>query len=150
MANFTVSDLYISANPITASDFAQMITRQGPVGYTNFARLIPGDYSYQRALIKVAMSSVGNDRPQIDQLKLVADLPDILDRGISVISVGGTTVSFNKNYSAVPDVTATLRSGTTAVTLRISGETTTGFFAELFDDVGASVTGSISWASLGY
>lgn len=150
MSNFTVSDLYFSGEQISETDFSQMIARIGPVGYTNFARLIPGDYLYQKALVKVSVFANASERLQIDQLKLTVDLPDLQDRNVSAVGTTITTVTFGRSFNAPPHVTASLKSGTTGVTLKISNITSTSFDVEIFDSVGNPVAGTISWVAVGY
>ena len=65
-----------------------------------------------------------------------------------VVSIGGTTISFNEPYHTAPQVQATVI-GTSALTCTVSNITATSFVAQVWDHTGADVGGTISWQASG-
>ena len=150
-ANAVMSDVRLANGlDLTEDEFVDLITRASATGYSDFARLMMGDYEYQDAIIKVAMSSINSDRPSVRRLQAEVDLPDIVDRGSATIPVNGTTISFNRTYNDPPEVSVSIKSGTVIARPVVTSITATGFTVELFDASDTSVSGTITWSSIGY
>ena len=152
-ANGVISDMIVANTEITEQDFMDILESGHPPGYTNFRDFIQGDYTYQRALFRVILTSSNADRGYIDGLRVTVDVPDVFDRGTAqvVTASSGVTVIFVRTFRVSPEVTLTFKGGTTVAIPRILGSVTTaGFTAVLENTSGARVTGAISWVAQGY
>lgn len=151
-ANAVYSDLYLSSEPTSEDNFIQALTRGSPIGYQNFTTYIPGYYEFESAMFRMVLRSVGLDRIRLKKLKMIVDVPDVFDRGESLVNSGADgEVTFNRKYIKPPRVIAVQSGGTeTASKVEVLDITKEGFKFRLLDDVGNKLSGSISWISEGY
>lgn len=151
-ANAVYSDLYLSNLPTDESQFLIELTRGSPIGYDNFTTYIPGYYEFESAMFRMVLRSVGLDRVRLKKLKMVVDVPDVFDRGDSLVNSGADgEVKFNRKYIKPPRVIAMQSGGAeTAVKTEIFDITKEGFKFRLLDSEGNKLSGSISWISEGY
>jgi len=149
-SNSVISDLGVGSGDISESDFAEMISRGSAPGYEDFTRFLTGDYDYQKALIRLAVSSENSDRPLIDRMRIDVDVPDVRDSGSQAIDAAGSTISFNRNFSVPPEVGANMKGGTVIGVPYVDNITETDFFVIIKDSAGVGVAGTISWSALGY
>lgn len=150
--DFVISNLAIFNKEMSFSDFDNMATR--PFGYSNFREFKVGEYTYEKALIRVGVSSPDiNFSTAIDKLSLHVDIPDTDDRGVVNIPAAETFVKFNKKYYNPPeDVSLAIKGGTTNSFLvpKLISVTNLGFTVVIHDSSGNIASGVISWASKGY
>ena len=137
-----ISDIVFSDSP---EDF------EVPAGYTDFRPFLPGDYTYQKALFKLlAKTSVAEKRALIDEFSVHVDLPDIQDRGTSVVEKGGTVIAFSRQFYVVPEVTITMRAASGAIPVPVIQEVTRTYFkVQLLTPSGNPSEGTICWTALG-
>ena len=150
--DFVISNLAIFNKEMSFSDFDNMTTK--PFGYSNFREFKVGEYTYEKALIRVGVSSSDiNFSTAIDKLSLHVDIPDTDDRGVVNIPAAETFVKFNKKYYNPPeDVSLVIKGGTTNSFLvpKLISVTNLGFTVVIHDSSGNIASGAISWASKGY
>lgn len=152
-ARAVISDVSIYTTPMTSDEFDFWMVEKAPPGYQVFRRYIDGDYEYQESLMKVTLAATNGNTPQMQGTTMVVDVPDLTDRGTATIPAAETTVNFNKTFSSVQEVVATVKSGTTAAAVDIVSVSTTGFNVQLRDPGGSGnnlTAGDISWIARGY
>jgi hypothetical protein len=143
---------------MTAADFQQLVNQ--PTGYERFIPYIVGEYEYQKALVRLAVTpgSLGAE-PAVYNVVVHVDIDDTVDRGTAVITdtSAATMVRFAKHYYTKPEVTVTLRGGNTADgtilpnVAEISKDKDGYYFmVELLKADGTRAKGSITWQSVGY
>jgi hypothetical protein len=147
-----MSELKVENAAIDEDTFRERFLFGGPVGYSDFRQLIPGDYEYQVAKVRLSAVASQGSIASISSLSLLVDLPDIRDRGQVTIGAAVTHVNFNRTFHdvpALPQVVAIQVGGTTAGKVRVSNVTTTGFDVEIRDDSQALMAGTVSWMAHG-
>lgn len=152
-ANSVISDMILSTDDLTLDMFKSVVDAGHAPGYQPFRDFIPGDYTYQKALFRTIMESKNSDRAKLTQLRVTVDVPDVFDRGTATITdaQNGIRVDFNRTFYTPPEVTITLKGGTTFALPRVLSVDETGFTAVLRDpDSSANVTGTFTWAAHGY
>ena len=127
-----------------------------PVEYEAFKELLPSDYTYKEALIRIVMenSITSESVPYLDTWKLIADVPDIYDTGVSnVLLTQPLKVYFQRDFHILPTISAmVIGGGEEAVNSRVSiGDiTTTHFFMYVYDQEDNQVPAKVSWQAQGY
>ena len=124
-------------------------------GWTPWRNFIPGDYEYSKAMFRVVMDSISADRALIEECVAAVDVPDVLDRGTARITdaAAGVYVEFEREYHVIPEMTLTARggAGNPAAAELMGSPSLIGFTARMRDTVtGEYVTGTFTWASIGY
>lgn len=76
------------------------------------------------------------------------DARERAENGVSVIGIGGTTVSYADPFFTTPLVTASAQ-GAVPLTVTRSAITSTSFLASVFDSGGIDVGGTIDWTATG-
>lgn len=147
-----ISDLQIKESDLTYDEFVDRMVYQGPAGYDDWRVLITGDKEYQKAAIMSVVRTNGSSVPQLTQLELTVDVPDVFDRGTGTSSAAGVvTVPFNRPFYAPPEVTASIKGGSTIGVINISNVTATGFDFDVRNTSNARIGSiTISWAARGY
>ena len=157
-ADMVICDMILSGVPTTytVKDFKDFMSYGNPAGFERWRDFVPGDYEYKDALFRIIMESKTADRGMLSGLQASIDVPDTYDHGSANVSVAmtGAAVTFNREFHIIPEITMSVRSGTTSnpVVVEFYGSPTiTGFTARLRDTVtGSYVTGSFTWAAHGY
>ena len=153
-ASATFSDISIFNTPLTLTEFQDLVDSGSPAAYTQFKKFLPGDYEYRFAKVKAILTTLSNDSPVLDNLKVVVDVADIHNKGTAVIvtAATGIAVIYDTPYnSGNPNVILAFKGGVGGVaTPEISSESLTGFTVKLIDDTGTYIAGSVTWASDGY
>lgn len=148
-----LSSLIISQDAQTQSEFSAYADKIP--GYNAFSEFKVGDYEYQKAIYRIAMSKKALETsPTFYDYVVHVDIPDTLDRGRATID-GETNVYFNKHYYNAPEVNVTFVGGTEMLIPRIlttEGKDDAGryFTVILENSSGVSKKGVISWAARGY
>lgn len=156
--NGIIEEITLKKGGMTAADFQQLVNQ--PTGYERFIPYIVGEYEYQKALVRLAVTpgSLGAE-PAVYNVVVHVDIDDTVDRGTTVITdtSAATTVHFSKHYYTRPEVTVTLRGGSTAdgiitpnVTEIDKDEDGYYFKVELLKSDGTRAKGTITWQSVGY
>lgn len=151
--NSVISDLILSTDELTLDAFRTVIDAGHAPGYQPFRDFVPGDYTYQKAMFRAVMESSTSDRAKLVELTLQVDVPDVTDRGSAAITnaATGVRVTFNRQFYTTPEVTLTLKGGSTFAIPRLLSSDNTGFTAVLRDpDTSNNVTGTFTWAAQGY
>lgn len=156
--NGIIEEITLKKGGMTAADFQQLVNQ--PNGYERFIPYIVGEYEYQKALVRLAVTpgSIGAE-PAVYNVVVHVDIDDTVDRGTTTITdtSAATTVHFSKHYYTRPEVTVTLRGGSTAdgiitpnVTEIDKDEDGYYFKVELLKSDGTRAKGTITWQSVGY
>ncbi len=156
--NGIIEEITLKKGGMTAADFQQLVNH--PTGYERFIPYIVGEYEYQKALVRLAVTpgSFGAE-PAVYNVVVHVDIDDTVDRGTTVITdtSAPTTVHFSKHYYTKPEVTVTLRGGNTSdgvITpnvVEIDKDADGYYFkVELLKQDGTRAAGSITWQSVGY
>ena len=145
-----------------AMDEATFAQRANTVqGYSPFKEFYVGDYEYQRALVKLSVSTEQlNSGINLYNVVHNVDIPDTDDRGTVHITdtTAPTKVYFNKFYYHAPEVSVTLVGGNVGDGIvipnltNLEGQDEDGryFEVELIDLSGARKQGTVIWVSKGY
>lgn len=128
--------------------------------YEEFSDFYVGDYEYEKACIRLVLSSSLTDSaPTIYDVAANIDIDDTDDRGTVKITdtTTATKVYYNKHYYNAPEVQVSVNSGmgnqtVTPYILRTDGMDNDKryFEVELRNDSNERVTGYISWVSKGW
>ena len=156
--NGIIEEITLKKGGMTAADFQQLVNQ--PTGYERFIPYIVGEYEYQKALVRLAVTpgSFGAE-PAVYNVVVHVDIDDTVDRGTTVITdtSAPTTVHFSKHYYTKPEVTVTLHGGNTSdgvITpnvVEIDKDADGYYFkVELLKQDGTRAAGSITWQSVGY
>lgn len=156
--NGIIEEITLKNGGMTATDFQQLVNQ--PTGYERFIPYIVGEYEYQKALVRLAVTpgSLGAE-PAVYNVVVHVDINDTVDRGTTIITdtSAATTVHFSKHYYTRPEVTVTLRGGSTAdgiITPNVveidKDEDGYYFKVELLKSDGTRAKGTITWQSVGY
>ena len=156
--NGIIEEITLKKGGMTAADFQQLVNQ--PTGYERFIPYIVGEYEYQKALVRLAVTpgSFGAE-PAVYNVVVHVDIDDTVDRGTTVITdtSAPTTVHFSKHYYTKPEVTVTLHGGNTSdgvITpnvVEIDKDVDGYYFkVELLKADGTRAAGSITWQSVGY
>lgn len=153
-----IEEVAVRKGGMTADEFQQLVNQ--PMGYERFIPYIVGEYEYQKALVRLAVTpgSFGAE-PAVYNVVVHVDIDDTVDRGTTVITdtTAPTTVHFSKHYYTKPEVTVTLHGGNTSdgvITpnvVEIDKDADGYYFkVELLKQDGTRAAGSITWQSVGY
>lgn len=156
--NGIIEEIKLKKGGMTAADFQQLVNQ--PTGYERFIPYIVGEYEYQKALVRLAVTpgSLGAE-PAVYNVVVHVDIDDTVDRGTTIITdtSAATTVHFSKHYYTRPEVTVTLRGGSTAdgvITPNVTeiDKDDDGYYfkVELLKSDGTRAKGTITWQSVGY
>lgn len=152
-ANAVISDIKLRKTALTAASFEDILKNDAPAGFSDFVPFRPGDYAYQKAVLRTTIEALSGSTPRLDAMRLLVDVPDRTDRGSLTVDAVGSSVVFARGFSTTDEleVTATLKGGTVVAIPRISALTKDGFHIELIDpSTGAGVSGDVSWIAQGY
>lgn len=153
-----IEEVAVRKGGMTADEFQQLVNQ--PTGYERFVPYIVGEYEYQKALVRLAVTpgSLGAE-PAVYNVVVHVDIDDTVDRGTAVITdtSAATMVRFAKHYYTKPEVTVTLRGGSTAdgvITPNVTeiDKDDDGYYfkVELLKSDGTRAKGTITWQSVGY
>lgn len=153
-----IEEVAVRKGGMTADEFQQLVNQ--PTGYERFIPYIVGEYEYQKALVRLAVTpgSLGAE-PAVYNVVVHVDIDDTVDRGTAVITdtSAATMVRFAKHYYTKPEVTVTLRGGNTADgtilpnVAEISKDKDGYYFmVELLKADGTRAKGTVTWQSIGY
>lgn len=156
--NGIIEEITLKKGGMTAADFQQLVNQ--PTGYERFIPYVVGEYEYQKALVRLAVTpgSLGAE-PAVYNVVVHVDIDDTVDRGTTIITdtSAATTVHFSKHYYTRPEVTVTLRGGSTAdgiITPNVTeiDKDKDGYYfkVELLKSDGTRAKGTITWQSVGY
>ncbi len=85
----------------------------------------------------------------VEEYTLTADIEERTERDENVtIAIAGTTINFAKEFHSIPNVQATVSSGSGLFVI-VSSITTTSFVATVFNSGGSDVGGNINWLATG-
>lgn len=149
-----LEEITIHDHEMTSADFKRLVNQ--PIGYEPFIPYVVGEYEYQKALVRLAVSpgSFGAE-PAIYNVVVHVDIDDTVDRGTAVITdtSAATTVRFSKHYYTKPEVTVTLRGGNTsdgAILPNVVDIDKDSFKVELLKSDGTRAKGTVIWNAVGY
>ena len=153
-----IEEVAVRKGGMTADEFQQLVNQ--PTGYERFIPYIVGEYEYQKALVRLAVTpgSLGAE-PAVYNVVVHVDIDDTVDRGTAVITdtSAATMVRFAKHYYTKPEVTVTLRGGNTADGTILPNVAEINkdkdgyyFMVELLKADGTRAKGTVTWQSVGY
>lgn len=149
-ADAIISDIIVRHGELSTNDFAAMLAGGAPAGYEPFRTFMEGDYTYEKACIKAAFHSNGQNPARLRELKAIIDVPDIYDSGSAEVPARGEKIFFKRKFNIAPEVNITLKGGLVMSAPRITEITAEYFVVELADAGNSTVAGSISWFAQGY
>lgn len=149
-----ISDIVIASVHLSPSDFATNLAEMTPAAYSPFRGFIGGEYDYQSAIYKAEVSTETGTLAKLTSLSVSVDLPDVFDRGsVTTSATGSVTVTSNRSFYYVEDVSATLKSSTVLATPVVTSVTLVNsyctFQVDLRDVNDNRVAGVVSWAIRG-
>ena len=158
-ANAVLSDITLFSGKMEEKMFLDRINT--PIGYGMFTDFYVGDYEYQKAILRLIVTTDSTDSvANLFNMVMNVDIPDTDDRGsVDIIdTTAPTKVHFNVHYYHPPEVSVTLKGGNTESGVLIPNlvsldrEDVDGryFEAELLTITGERATGSFTWVSKGY
>ena len=108
----SISGIIIGQGGMTLDAFKSRLLR--PVGYETFRPFHVGEYEYEKALVRISMStgSLGAI-PQIYDVVMNVDIDDTVDRGTARVEAKETKIPYHKHYYTKPEVTVSLQRGNT-------------------------------------
>lgn len=151
-ANGIIADISVFKTAYGLAEFEAQ-AKAAPTGFTPFVPFLAGEHTFGEAIFKTTMESTSNlTRPRLASLVAAIDVPDVTEQGIVTVQVGGTHVTYTKNFFKVPSVKVTVKSGVALCQPRISNETTLGFDVKLesIANPGTFIAGVATWSSEGY
>lgn len=150
-ADAVFSDIVYANGDITEAEFIDMMAQAMPAGYGPFVPFMEGDHDYKNAIFKTILLGSEGSKTRLNQLEVAIDVPDTKDGGTAEVTAAGATISFNRSFYSPPEVTVSIKGGTSFAIPRVSpGVTRTDFFVQLFDASNNPVAGTVTWAALGY
>lgn len=150
---YVIGNLGVYSTVQTAASIEQFCQDGlAPLGYDPFQPFIPGDYSYQDAILGVMLGAPsGLGRPALGAYTLNIDVPDLQESGTFTASAGGwVTIVLHKAWIKPPFVTIYQPGGTTLAIGETQNVTTTSFDARLRSTSGANVAASAAYMCVGY
>jgi hypothetical protein len=145
-----MSELKFENASMDIDTFRERFLFGGPVGFEDFRLLVPGDYKYQDAKVRVDAISQDSTIASISALTLIVDIPDVKDRGRATFGAVVHTVNFNRTFRIdPPEVIALQVGGTTVGRVRVSNITLTSFDVEIRNASDALMAGTVSWMAHG-
>lgn len=152
-AKAVLGDTAIFSVAQTEADFTAYVTDQTPLGFSAWREFVPGEYNVERAAIRIRCD-IANPlvKATIVSAVLNMDVPDVVERRSVSVSPGGTAVTFDKTFNAVPTVVAVQSGGATVAIVVTESVTTTGFTVKLHQATSPATTvaGEISFTATGY
>lgn len=158
-ANARFFDVAIRNRALTDDEVTRHLLGFAPANYTPFQNFLPGDYTFQQALVGIRLSAPANvDTPAIFDAVFNTDLPDIVENGqlttvvtTSPANNGWSAVLFNKDFNQVPSVIVTPLSGAVAVTWETRNITVDGFEVRTLNAATQAPVGGIvvGWTAIG-
>jgi len=166
-----------SASSYDLRDIRDFARQSQVAGYEPGVEFLPGDYDFKEAIVGLVLTNTTGSKIGFKEIDMYTDTPDVVDRGTVEITNSGpnydstdgyTTVYLNKEYHFVPNVTATVVSGTTLAEpfFDPDGFTNTSFRVKLIESAGGGtvsgstlivgggsttqVTGTLLWKAVGY
>jgi hypothetical protein len=152
-ANAIISDVVIKNFEMTFIDFDNTDI---PAGFSSFKDLITGEYTYEKAMLKLVLGAeINANRPNIQRFELNVDVEDVVDRGSVYIPAGDASqpvrVYFNKSFNIVPEVGIYLKGGTDINAKPfIVGVITLEYFDVELKVNETYVAGTVGWQAIGY
>lgn len=151
--NAVIAELTIRDSGLTLAQFETMLANRRPLGHYPPKALQPGDYRYQRAILRLLLEDRARTTREvaIPEATLLVDVPDITDRGTAVLTTAGLLILFGRGFYDAPEVQVMQTGGSTRSIPSVTTITETGFFVQLFDAASPTtpVAGTISWTALG-
>jgi hypothetical protein len=152
----TISDITFKSTVLDDDSFVKKVNYDAPEGFSPFQNFFAGDYTYKNAIFRLGMESEAGDRGIINKLQLVVDVPDIFDRGLTIVNTAGIIrVFFNRPFHIPPTMVVAVESASDACVARVVsgalGVTKTYFdcYLERTSDK-AKITGALTWAAHAY
>lgn len=152
-----ISDIDGLINGDTASVVLFISTTQdnpygGPL-WTDWRQFSVGEYTARgfRFRLDVARGALVSQQVSVFPLSVTVDVPDRVegDNGVAVPS-GGMTVTFAKEFFAVPAVAVTAQNMTTGDYCSITSKTTAGFTIQFLNSAGSGIARTMDWIAKGY
>lgn len=152
------NDVEIKDGALSLKDMQQLASRGTPVGYEDARPLIPGEYTYQDAIVGIRMRTYNlMTKLGFYKAKLNIDVEDIVTRGqVEVTSTDPTKptrVDFKKLYYEVPEeIMFNIIEYTEPCEVIVLTKTTKYFTFMLKSTINKDtyVTGKVSWLATGY
>jgi len=155
--NTVLYDVNTKNAAYTIAQMRAWALNSSPLGYAAPSQLVPGDYTYQKAIVGVQLSAQSAQvLPALTALLFNVDVPTISYDGVNYIPAEATWISFpspfNNPVSDPPKVSGQQQGGTTVVLVQITGVTSSGFWVTLVNASNTSelMPGTIVWWANGY
>ena len=152
-----LSDMDIRDNGLSLEDLRKIALNGTPVEYEDARPLVPGEYTYEKAIVGIKMRSHDlSTKLGFYKAVLNVDVEDIVSRGqVTVTSTDinkPTRVEFNKFYYNPPEeIMFNITEFSEPCTVEVLTKTTKEFTLMLRSTVTNNyVTGKVSWLATGY
>lgn len=154
-ARGVISDLLWQDGVWTEEDLSAFVANDARhVGYTTFKEFITGDYTYDKALFRLAVESTTSDRAMVETVDIAIDVDDVYDRGMATVRDrnAGVTVTFARTFTIEPEIVVSMRTGSSDQFVRpvVTEVTKTNFKVMLYDMNNELTTGQFTWTAAGY
>ena len=155
--NVVLSDVDFRDNGLSLEELRRIAKNGTPVEYEDARPLVPGEYTYQKAIVGIKMRSYDlSTKLGFYKAVLNVDVEDIVSRGqVTVTSTDvnkPTRVEFNKFYYNPPEeIMFNITEFSEPCTVEVLTKTTKEFTFMLRSTVTNNyVTGKVSWLATGY
>ena len=109
-----------SAGTTNINDIRTLARQFQVAGYEPGVEFLPGDYDFKEAIVGLVLTNNTATKIGFKEIDMYTDTPDIIDRGTVEITNSGpnydplsgfTTVTLNKKYHFMPNITASVVGG---------------------------------------
>lgn len=117
--------------------------------WTSWRRFTEAQYSFRYIAFRCTLTTQDTTvTPEVNTMQVYIDVPDREEQGNLEVPVGGTMVTYTKEFNIVPIVTPyALGYG---IRCEIKDKTVNGFTVQVLDENGQDVGGHINWRARGY
>lgn len=127
-------------------------TSDDDITYTDFAEFVPGAFNARYYKFRITLESLDpNALPRVKEFNVTYDVPDRVETfNDTTISIGGTTITYNRVFKVVPNVQVNLQSASEGDTHLVTSKTISGSTVTVFDDSGTDIGGNVDVNVTGY
>lgn len=124
----------------------------GSPTWTAWTPLIVGDYSARAFQLKAVLYSYEDGiSPVVTALSVTVDMPDRIIAAEDVVCpAGGSTITFDQAFKAIPAIAVTGQNLATGDYVTISAKSASGFTVRFFNAAGTGVERTMDWIAKGY
>lgn len=155
--DYAIQQVEIKDGKSSLAEIRNIALNQAPYGYEEIRPLVPGEYTYEKALVGIRLRKNTPDAViGFEGAVLNVDVEDVVDKGTVTISDNpstGRSVTYNKWYYKKPEeLMFSVENYTEPCVVEVLTSDARGFTIRLKSTVNANtyVTGTVHWLSNGY